>query len=199
MLNIKRLGYTLFELIAVLTVSGIIFTVVMGSWNSWSTVHATNGAAKIIKAEIHKARSLAMAKNRYVGFELTSHTINQVQHITSSQLYLSTNETGTVETLLDNKNFDEIKLIPATPVNNYSGHIRIESSTEISPKEEPEVILFFRPDGSIWNGDGSQYHYITVCSRKLFNTDPPNPSSPLERLLHIDLTTGAVNLIRTED
>jgi hypothetical protein len=122
-----------------------------------------------------------------------SQTTNRVQHITSSQLYLCTNDTGNVEALLDSRNFDDLRLTPATPVNNYSGQIRIASFTRTSPQEEPGVILFFRPDGSIWNGDDSQYHYIAIYSRRLFNM------KSLSRLLHIDLTTGAVNLIREEN
>lgn len=204
MKNSKRSGYTLFELLAVLTVSGIIFTVVMGSWNSWSTVQACNGATGILKSEFRQARALAMAKNRYVGMLLESHTANQVQQITSCQLYLYTNDTENAESrlgrisstkpagsVMDNL-FDEKLITPTAPLLQLSSHISISSYTEDSSPESG-VILFFRPDGSIWNGENSQFHYIAINSRRLFN------EQPLSRLLQIDLTTGTVNIIRKED
>ena len=203
MMKDKRSAYTLFELIAVLTLSGIIFMVVMGSWNSWSAVQACNGAANIIKSKIRQGRALAMAKSRYTGIELVSYTTNRVQHITACQLYLSTNDSGNVESLLNTMSssasmtsqqsaLSKLGLTPAAPRMDLSGQIYVKAGSTYPPQDSG-TILFFRPDGSIWNGESTQYHYISIFSRHRFDT------IPLIRTIHIDLPTGAVAIIREED
>jgi len=204
MTNNNRSAYTLFELIAVLTVSGIIFLLVMGSYNSWSTIHACNGAANILKAEIRQARAMAMSKNRYIGIFMESYTSNLVKQVNYCQLYICTNDTGDVESLLDKikstsfKNqqdaFESLEITPAGSELKLSGHVELETyADETRDSPESGVLLFSRPDGSIWNGiEDSQYQYIEVNSRRLFN------ENPISRILLIDLTTGAVNITKGE-
>ncbi len=204
MRNADRRAFTLFELLAVLTVSGVLFMVILGSYNSWATVHACNGAARVLQAGVRQARTLAVARSRYTAFDFSSYTTNRVQHVSEFRIYLCTNDTGRAEHLLDAIGaaggvdaqlaaMNELGITPAAPPQNLSGHIRLASYADSSAAEESGAVLFFRPDGSLWNGfDSARYHYIAVYSRQLFD------GYPLARLLRIDLSTGAVELIREE-
>jgi len=154
-------AFTLFELLAVLTVSGVLFMVILGSYNSWAAVHACNGTADILKAALTQARTLAMARNRYTIFEFSSIATNQVQRISQQSLYLCTNTTVDTEQRLDTINsedsldaqlnaLDDIGITPAAPVQQLSGHVRLTASDDPNSSEDDGVILFFRPDGSVW-------------------------------------------------
>jgi prepilin-type N-terminal cleavage/methylation domain-containing protein len=206
MMKNNRRAFTLFELLAVLTVSGVLFMVILGSYNSWAAVHACNGTARVIKAGLHQAQTLARAKNRYTIFEFSSIATNQVQRISQQSLYLCTNTTADTEQRLDTINFEDsldaqlnalddiVGITPAAPVQQLSGHVRLTASDDPSSSEDDGVILFFRPDGSVWNGvPDSRYHYIAIYSRQLFD------GTPLARFLRIELTTGAVELLREEN
>jgi prepilin-type N-terminal cleavage/methylation domain-containing protein len=205
MRNADRRAFTLFELLAVLTVSGVLFMVILGSYNPWAAVHACNGAARVLQAGVRQARTLATARNQYSAFDFNSYTTNRVQHVSDFRIYLCTNDTGRTEHLLDaigaagaldaqHAAAHALGVTPAAPPQNLSGHIRLSSYTDDSSSEESGAVLFFRPDGSVWNGvETARYHYIAIYSRQLFD------GFPLARLLRIDLATGAVELIREEN
>ena len=205
MMRDKRSAFTLFELLAVLTITGIIFMVILGSYNSWSSIHACTGTTRILKAGMTQARTLAQAKNKYVGFEFSTSSSNRIQQLSGFQIYLCTNETGNTEQLLKSLQssgtiaqqqsiVNEMGISYAAPFHRLSTHIRLVSST--SPLNlnnmEDGAILFFRPDGSVWSGYESHSHYAVVYSRKLFN------ENPMIRLLRIDLATGSIETIKGE-
>ena len=190
----RRSAFSLFELIAVLTVTGIIFMVVLGSYNSWSSIHACNGAARILKAGLVQARTLAQTKNRYVAFEFSTFTSNRLQQVSGYQIYICTNNTGNTEQLLNTmlssaslndqqSAVNQMGVSYAAPYQRFSSHIRLDT----------ETLLFFRPNGSVWNGSADAHsHYAGIYSKQLFN------QLPLTRILRIDLATGAIEIIRTE-
>lgn len=202
----RRAAFSLFELIAVLTVTGIIFMVVLGSYNSWSSIHACNGAARILKAGFVQARTLAQTKNRYVAFEFSTFTSNRVQQVSGYQIYICTNNIGNSEQLLNmlqssaslddqQSAVDQMGISYAVPYQRLSKHIRLVSAATPAALSNPDpgALLFFRPNGSVWNGTpGAHSHYAGIYSKKLFN------QAPLTRVLRIDLATGVIELIRTE-
>ncbi len=202
-----RAAFTLFELLAVLTITGIIFMLILGSYNSWSTIQACNGTAGILKAGMLQARTLAQARNRYVGFEFSTVVSNNIQQLSGFQIYLCTNETGNTEQLLSSLDatgtleaqqsiVDQMGITVAAPYQRLSNHISLFSAPVISALnlQNPEqgAILFFRPDGSVWSGYSSHSHYAGVYTRKLFN------ENPLIRILRIDLATGSIETIKGE-
>jgi len=205
----KRTAFTLFELLAVLTITGIIFMLILGSYNSWSTVQACNGTARILKAGMLQARTLAQARNRYVGFEFGTVVSNNIQQLSGFQIYLCTNETGNTEQLLQGLQVQgtieeqqnvayQMGITLAAPYQRLSNHISLFTAPVISAinlqKSEQGTILFFRPDGSVWSGEKDNFHshYAGVYTRKLFN------ETPVVRILRIDLATGSIETIKGE-
>ena len=222
MTNTKRLGYTLFELIAVLTVSGIIFMVIMGSWNSWSTVHACNGAASILRSGIQQARTLAQAKNKYVAFEFGSFSSSQMQQISGFQIYLCTNEMGNTEQLLpdleyskpmneqNNTVLTQMGITQAGPPQRLSNHIDIISFP--SDSNGKIAILIFRPDGSVYNNYNINNIFIYILGRRNVNIMefidnniglPDSEKLCEQNILHsrlkINLVTGYTETKKGED
>jgi prepilin-type N-terminal cleavage/methylation domain-containing protein len=199
-------AFTLFELLAVLTVSGVLFMVILGSYNSWAAVHACNGTARVMKAGLHQAQTLARAKNRYTIFEFGTHATNKLQNVSQFQIYICTNTTADIEQLLNevsttstieeqNTAFNAMGVAPAAPPQPLSNHIRLSSMIDNpTGPEEVNGILFFRPDGSVWSGyPDNHYYFVMISSRQLFD------ELPLQRAVRIDLTTGAVELLREEN
>ena len=178
---------------------------ILGSYNSWSAMHACSGTARVLKAGLNQARTLAQARNRYVGFEFSSYTSNTVQHISGYQMYICTNETGEIEQLLNSLNssgsvaaqesvLNQMGISIISPYQRFSNHIRLVSSTSPLNVNNPEdgAILFFRPDGSVWSGYPAHSHYAGVYTRHKFN------GVPMTRFLRIDLATGSIETIKGE-
>jgi len=200
-------AFTLFELIAVLTVIGIGLAVLVGSYGSWGTAHALTGATRILEAGLTQARTLAMTQNAYVGFDYGSVETNTFQTVTGFQLFLCTNENAVVADALaalsgSSKTAaldeDVFGIIPAAPYQRLTGHVRLGYIRENdiaspSPTFHNSVTLFFRPDGSVWSWDDTRAHYLCVYTKERFARD--TGSEPLSRLLRIDLATGLATLI----
>jgi len=216
----QRSAFTLFELLAVLTITGVIFMVILGSYNSWSSMHACTGTADVLKSGLLQARALAQAKNRYVGFEFSTVTSNRTQQVSGFQLYICTNETGNTEQMLSSLQtsktiaeqqsaVDAMGISLATPFQRLSNHIRLVSSP--SPLNlsnmDQGAILFFRPDGSVWSGYDAHSHYAGIYTKRgaysksdqtTFDEQDLRDKKILYRFLRIDLATGSIETIKGE-
>lgn len=197
----KRSAFTLFELLAVLTITGIIFMVILGRYNSWSAVQACNGSARILKAGMLQARTLSQARNKYVGFEYATVISNNIQQITGFQIYLCTNETSNIEQLLRNLQTaagieeqmnDDMGISLAAPFQRLSNHVTFVNPLQGTQTKEEGGFIFFRPDGSVWSEQTAHSIYVTLYTRRLFN------KKPLTRTLQVDLATGIIEILKGE-
>ena len=199
---LPRRGFTLFELLGVLTLIGIVLVVVLGAYGSWGTAHALTGAVRVLEAGLQQARTLARTQRAFVGFEYGSVSTNAAQTVTGFQLYLCTNDNAEVAAILQqhqnntpitNSERDDMGVTKAAPFQRLSGHVRLANLAEQPPNAVAEEgSLFFRPDGSAWSWDDQNAHYITLSSKELFN------KKPLLRLLRVDLATGLVTVTKEE-
>ena len=91
-------GFTIFEILAVLTVISIALVVVVGSYNAWATVYALDGAAQTLEAGLTNARATAKAKNTYVMFYYATEgqSSNTVKLVSSFQSFICTNSTESI-------------------------------------------------------------------------------------------------------
>ena len=100
--------------------------VILGSYNSWAAVHACNGTARVIKAGLHQAQTMARAKNRFTIFEFSTLATNKLQKVSQFQIYICTNTNADIEQLLTDINttttieeqnsvFNEMGVSPAAP------------------------------------------------------------------------------------
>jgi Tfp pilus assembly protein FimT len=196
----SRRGLTLFELLGVLTLIGIVLVILLGSYGTWGTAHAVTGAAGIIEAGLQQARTLARTQRIFVGFEYGSVSTNTFQTVSGFQLCLCTNDNAVIASILqqhqDNSPLTDSEnelmgITKAAPYQRLSGHIQLEHFSE---QHAPTAtgVLFFRPDGSAWSWDDRNAHYLHLSSRELFN------KAPLRRILRVDLATGFVTVLKEE-
>ncbi len=198
--SLPRRGFTLFELLGVLTLIGVVLAVLLGAYGSWGTVHAVDGSVRILEAGLQQARTLARSRRMYVGFEYGTLSTNDSRSVSGFQLYLCTNDNATVAAILQehqnntpitNGEREDMGMSPAAPHQRLSGHIRLANQSESGARTD-ESSLFFNPDGSVWSWDDQHSHDLYVSSRELFN------KAPLARLLRVELDTGLVTVIKPE-
>ena len=202
-------AFTLFELLAVLTVIGIGLAILVGAYGSWGTAHALTGATRIVEAGLQQARTLAVTRRAYVAFVYGSEAINRTRVVTGFQTFLWTNDTVSAEAVIsDMLNSGDGwagpagDLLPATPHQRLSGHVRLAYAQETAPSSPDSGsdmwLFFFRPDGSVFSNPADKYaHHIMVYSQERFHRSN-NTSEPLLRYLRIDLATGTVTIIKPE-
>lgn len=202
-----RAAYTLFELLAVLTLISIGLLVLVGSYSSWGTTHALTGATRVLQAGLEQARSLAMTRSAYVAFDYGSYETNDLQTVTGYQIHLCTNENAEVAAELqrwssEQSALDITQTVPAAPYQRLSSHVRLAhieeadlSSTSTSPNLSRGVTFFFRPDGSVWSWNDTRAHYLCVYTQERFSRGGANNAQPLLRYLRVDLATGLTTVI----
>lgn len=207
----NRNAFTLFELLAVLTITGVILMVALGSYNSWSSMHACTGVTYVIKAGLDQARSLAISKNQYIFFDYFTQTTNHMQS-SSFQLFVGTNTTeSSIESLADKLSgdipltdleslWDSMGIIRAAPPVHLSKHVRISALDTLKGKDlqnnfdAVDDTLIFQPDGTLWKDSSiaNQNYYIAIYTKRKFH------GQPLKRFLKINYATGLVEIIIPE-
>ncbi|MFA7172113.1 MAG: prepilin-type N-terminal cleavage/methylation domain-containing protein [Kiritimatiellia bacterium] len=200
-------AFTLFELLAVLAVTGVILMVALGSYNSWASMHACTGAARIMKAGLNQAHALAQSKCQYVLFDYNNAPINGMS-TPQFQIYICSNVTSTTEVFISDLTqnvpiydqgtaINQLGIALAAPRQLLPKHIYVGALASLQGQTEPyfpdheAAHLAFRPDGSLlYEKDSSpQSHYIGLYTKRLFD------SKPIRRYLWINLTTGSVETI----
>jgi len=221
-------GFTLFEIIAVLTVISIALTVVLASYTSWATVHALDGAARTLEAGLLHARTSAKAKSTYVMFFYettgTGSAGSSVKLISWFQSFVCTNDvdrTIITETLDKCSEFECIgaecdidpeidsifnrQFIPLMPEQRLTGHIVLGYVPERYVLDIKEDDF---PSGSrgliIFCPDGSVWgwndrsEHHIVISTRKLFARDNTSSRPLRRILRVNLATGATTTLRPE-
>lgn len=218
----KRLGFTLFEVLAVLTVIGIVLTLVIGNYGSWGTAHALEGAARTVEAGLQQARALAMAQRIYIAFNYGCETTSGMKTVTGFQPFFCTNNNDAAINEIDLNDlahelddaatfiprdgvlFKGIVIEPAAPFQRLSGHVRLARLTgdpgASSLETTPVSIIVFRPDGSVIADDvvslssPDPYHYVILGTTESFSVSP-TATEPLVRVFRIDSSTGLATLL----
>ena len=84
----KCCGFTLFELLAVITIIGIVLAVTLGSFHGWGDAQAVRGSAEIVEAALEHAREYAVTQRIPVSFSYLTgtDTTNGIKKISVYQL-----------------------------------------------------------------------------------------------------------------
>lgn len=162
--NLHRRGFSIFELLSVLTVIGIALVVTLGSYGSWGTARAIRGAAGTVCAGLREARSLALSQSKYVSFVYGNCVTNHFQERYAFEISTCTNDVAFLESFVaSGKIPNNLLLHPASPQQRLSDavimeHVDTYDSTLKWPTitGEQQSIFFFRPDGSVLD----PYSYI---------------------------------------
>lgn len=212
-----RKGFTILELLAVLTVISIALVLILGSYTSWATSHALRGAVTTVEAGLNHARSMAKANSTYVLFYYGSTNIG-IKAVSEYQIFISTNTTDTslIETTLvaltgrrpdrtairnlqdaNSAFYQQFERIGTT--QRLCGHVTIGYFPEGDLRTgtfnpDPVGLCIFRPDGSVWSWSDVQTHYLLISTRQPFSFSRTE-TSPLRRIIGLDLATGLTTII----
>ncbi|MCL1919863.1 MAG: type II secretion system GspH family protein [Kiritimatiellaeota bacterium] len=215
------LGFTIFELLAVLTIISIALTVILGSYTSWAVIQALDGTARTLEAGLLKARATAKAQSTYVKFfyETAQLSPDSTKQGSGYQLFVCTNDTDRAiitemleqcasydclgaGDIMDEESVFSKQFFPM-PLQRLTGHVELgyvketETSAINTSGFDPSSrggLIIFCPDGSVWGWSDRSEHNIVISSRKRF-TRPNDTSRPLRRVLRVNLATGMATTI----
>lgn len=99
-----RFGFTLFELLAVITIIGIVLAVTLGAFQGWGDAQAVRGSAELVEAALGQARDYAVTHRIPVSFEYQTargdtngvKKIAQFQMLREASVAAATNQTGVI-------------------------------------------------------------------------------------------------------
>lgn len=92
-----RAAFTLFELLAVITIIGIVLAVTLGSFTGWGDAQAVRGSVDVVEAALSQAHDYAVARRVPISFEYQTAVTNMLkktatfQFIQESSLESATN------------------------------------------------------------------------------------------------------------
>ncbi|MBP5321045.1 MAG: hypothetical protein J6334_08655 [Kiritimatiellae bacterium] len=216
---VSSAAFTIFEILGVLTVIGITFMVVLGSYRNWNTVHALTGSSDILQAGLTEARTLARQNRTITAFLYGNLITNEVKTITRFQTFLCqpTNDVESVSEVeselrrifqtrtepVDQEEVSTVNLVAATPEHRLPGSIRMghvylsgKRFLSVPNESGSDIALFFRPDGSAFSANeryDERAHFLAVMTRERFKADPVEESKRLARYIRVDFATGELN------
>ncbi len=174
-----RSGFTLFELLAVLTIIGIVLAVTVGSFTGWGDVQAVRGSAEIVEAAIMQACDYAVSQRVPVRFEYQTYVTNTLKQITVFQLvrepsvavatnYLITAVPPDLAAAID----DPSQRIG--PLQRLPGHAWLLNTIQNSKPTLADGYdrFVFLPNGKVFSPSGRATLY--VVSRKTRSDNKPN-------------------------
>ena len=152
-------GYSIFELLAVLTVIGMVLAITLGSFRYWNAIRAINGAEKVVVSGIRAARTLAMSQGKYVCFSFGNIYTNNIKEQHAFRILVCTNRSDFIESL-GKASYPPQELIqmsyPASPMQRLNGEVAMCHMDNYDPAlrssvltDETEPYFFFRPDGTL--------------------------------------------------
>ncbi len=174
-----RAGFTLFELLAVITLIGIALAVTVGSFTGWGDVQAVRGSAEIVEAALMQACDYAASQRVPVRFEYQTYVTNKFKQITVFQLvrepsvavatnYLSTASPPDLAANI----VDPSQRIG--PLQRLPGHVWLLNTIQNSKPTLADGYdrFVFLPNGKVFSPSGPVTLY--VVSRKTRSDNKPN-------------------------
>mgnify|MGYP001172886713 CR=1 FL=1 len=166
-------GFTLFELLAVITIIGIVLSVTLGSFTGWGDAQAVRGSAEVIESALVQAHDYAVAQRVPVSFEYQSSLTNtlkktaQFQLVVEPSMEAATNQTQGAEN-------EGAQLLGS--VQRLPGNALLVKKVVINDTSEDNAAdrLVFLPNGKVCNPQTEGWLHLFVVSRKLRSDDLPN-------------------------
>ena len=162
-------GFTLFELLAVITIIGIVLSVTLGSFHGWGDAQAVRGSAGIIEAALAEAHDYAVTYRVPVSFsyETGTGTTNGIKRVTVYQLFresstaVATNQTPPSVT-------DSPK--PLGSVQRLPGSAWLVRRIPLQDVTDASDRFVFLPNGKVCDPQTAGQLRLFVVSRKMRGT-----------------------------
>ncbi|HPS06572.1 MAG TPA: type II secretion system protein [Kiritimatiellia bacterium] len=164
-------GFTLFELLAVITIIGIVLAISLGSYTGWGDAHAVRGSAEVIEAALSQAQDYAATHHAPVSFEYQTAITNTLkktatfQLLKEARLEVATNWNNTVTA----EGFPQL----IGTVQKLPGNVWLVRRIPVQNNIDDGIgRLVFSPSGKVYSSSGTPVMY--AVSRKTRNDNKPN-------------------------
>ena len=157
----SRFGFTLFELLAVITIVGLVLAVSLGSFHGWGDAQAVRGSVEVVEAALEHARDYAMTQRVPVSFSYETGTdnTNGIKKIAVYRLATS-NDQQPIGV--------ELQRLP--------GGAWIVPRVPVSFNANAIGRFVFSPNGSVSNAIPGQTFSLLIVSRKMRDVPADTPS-----------------------
>jgi prepilin-type N-terminal cleavage/methylation domain-containing protein len=190
----RRAGFTLFELLAVITIVGIVLAVTLGSFQGWGDAHAVRGSAELVEAALAQARDYAVAQRAPVSFEYQTSVdstngikkVSQFWLLRESSVAAATNQTA----LASARELPE----PLGVIQRLPGGAWLLRAVPLqSDVDDTADRIVFLPSGRALNPTPGREPRLFVVSRKLRgSTEVPQ----IVYQLDVSTADGSVSAIK---
>ena len=186
-------GFTLFELLAVITVIGIVLSVTLGSYHGWGDAHGVRGSAEIIEAALEHAHDYAVTQRVPVSFsyETGTDTTNSIKRIAVYQLTRESSIAAATNLTQSADDAASAQLIGS--VQRLPGNAWLVRQLPIHDVADASDRFVFLPNGKVFNPQNIGHFRLFAVSRKMRGTSrTPNIIYQID----IDPANGTVNTIK---
>lgn len=194
-----RAAFTLFELLAVITIIGIVLAVTLGSFQGWGDAHAVRGSAEMVTAALGEARDYAVAQRVPVSFEYQTlvDDTNGVKKVAQYRLYreVSVSAATNVVALPAPSDLPQ----PVGTIQRLPGGVwLVNQPTGPFTADDASDRIVFLPNGRALNPTPGRAARLYVISRKMrSSTQTPNTVYQID-VNAADGTVSAVKLSTEE-
>lgn len=185
-----RRGFTLFELLAVITIIGVALAVTLGSFQGWGDAQSVRGSAELVEAALLNAREYAVSQRAPVRFNyLTDYdstgTVKRSAGFWVERWPSVTSVTNGSDTVIQPENIGPVQRLPGG-----AWMLRRVPPTDDSDATDS---LVFLPNGRATSLHPDVPLRLYVVSRRMRSTD--NVPTVLYRI-DVDPATGAITMVK---
>jgi prepilin-type N-terminal cleavage/methylation domain-containing protein len=183
-----RSGFTLFELLAVITIIGVVLAVTLGSYQGWGDAQAVRGSAEVVEAALNRARDRALSSRQPVSFEYATAVdfTNGVRKVAQYRLIQERSVSAATNSVPQDLRPDQ-QLGPTERLPGSVWIVRRWPAEQMAQDASDRFV--FLPNGRAVNPKPDGLLQLFVVSRKKRGDGLPNA------LYHvrIDPSTGAIH------
>ncbi len=191
----NRAAFTLFELLAAITIVGIVLAVTLGSFQGWGDAHAVRGSAERVAAALDEARDYAVARRMPVTFEYQTmiDDTNGVKKIARFRLLVEPSVAAATNLVAQTADTDAQRQ-SLGPVQRLPGSVwLLNRPSEPQTVDDASDTIVFLPNGRALNPTPGREPRLFVVSRKMRGT-PRVPN--IAYAVDVSPSDGAVTAVK---
>lgn len=168
-----RAGFTLFELLAVITIIGVVLAVTLGSYHGWGDAHAVRGSAELVEAALANARDSAVSQRAPMRFDYQTmySDTNTVKRYAEFRLVRELSVASATNALLFGRTAEVAPENNIGPVQRLPGSAWLLRRVPATSDSDSYDSFVFLPNGRVYSPHTGVPLRLFVASRRHRKTD----------------------------